>query len=158
MDFLYLLNQHLDFIERFYNAAAAPFETTMRKIEDQENPFVPSWPPGDYDGPEYLEEFMEADECLCVVGSSSLGLLKKALHDYLREFVKREEGPSLGKYKGSWFDKHCGFLEEHTPFRWSNAPVTREQIEQINLSRNDFEHDSMLSSVWPSQSREHFQK
>src|ERR1035438_648427 len=80
MDILAILEDHLGFIERFYNAAAEPFETALRKIDAGEEPFVPKYAPGDHDGPEYLPEWMEADECLSVVGSSSLGLLQKALH------------------------------------------------------------------------------
>src|ERR1035438_841525 len=97
MDILAILEDHLGFIDRFYNAAAEPFETALRKIDAGEEPFVPKYAPGDHDGPEYLPEWMEADECLSVVGSSSLGLLQKALHDYLLEFVEREVGPGTKK-------------------------------------------------------------
>ena len=38
-------------IERFYNAAAEPFETTLRKIEAGEEPFAPRRAPEDYDAP-----------------------------------------------------------------------------------------------------------
>ena len=147
MDILAILEDHIGFIERFYNAAAEPFETTLRKIEAGEEPFVPQYAPGDHDGPEYLAEWMEADACLRVVGSSSLGLLQKALRDYLREFVEREGGPGPKKSGESWFDHHCRFLEENTLFCWANSPVPRGQIEQINLSRNDFAHDSILGST-----------
>jgi hypothetical protein len=81
---------------------------------------------------------MEADQMLGVVGSSSLSLLEKALHDYLREFVEREGGLGTKKPGESWFDRHCRFLEENTPFSWNDSPVPREKMEQINLGRNDF--------------------
>ena len=159
MDYLAILKDHLGFIERFYNAAAEPFEATLRKIQAEEEPFVPKCAPGDHDGPEYLSEWMEAEECLGVIGSSSLGLLQKALHDYLREFVEREGGPGPKQpAKEPWFDHHCRFLEENTAFRWVNSPVPRGPIEQINLSRNDFAHNSMIGTAWTSQSEEHFRK
>lgn len=165
MDYLAILEDHLGFIERFYSATAEPFETTMQKIESNEEPFVPQRAPEDYDGPEYETEWIEADKCLGVLGNCSLGLLEKALHDYLRAFVEREGGPDPKKPNGSskepnvsWFDRHCRFLEEHTPFCWTNSPVSSDQIEQINLSRNDISHDAMIDRTYPQQSEKHFRK
>jgi hypothetical protein len=78
--------------------------------------------------------------------------------DHLREFVEREVGPGPKKSGKSWFDQHCRFLEENTPFCWANSPVPRDHIEQINLSRNDFVHHSMIGSTWTCQSEKHFRK
>jgi hypothetical protein len=158
VDYLAILEGHSGFIEHFYNAAAEPFETILRKIQFNEEPFVPRYPPGDYDGYEYQAKYNEAHDCLSVLGNCSLGLLEKALHDYLRAFVEREGGPGPRKPKESWFDRHCRFLEENTPFCWTNSPVSRDQIEQINLSRNDILHDPMIDRTQPPQSEEHFRK
>jgi hypothetical protein len=156
--YLDILKDHLGFIERFYNCAAEPFETRMRKIEAGEDPFTPQRAPGDDDGSEYLAEWSYAYEGLAVLGSCSLGLLEKALHDYLREFVGAEGGPGQKKPKESWFDHHCRFLEENTAFRWANSPVSKDQLEEINLTRNTFAHDEMLGSTWPLQTEHHFRK
>jgi hypothetical protein len=47
-----------------------------------------------------------------------------------------------------------------TTFRWEGSPVSRDQIGQINLCRNDFIHDSLseIDSGQPMQSAGHFQK
>ena len=158
MDYLAILEDHLVFIERFYDAAAQPFEATMRKIESNEAPFVPRFGPGDYDGYEYQAEYNEAHDCLSVLGNCSLVLLEKALHDYLRAFVEREGGPGEKQPKESWFDHHCRFLKENTPFCWTNSPVSRDQIEQINLSRIDISHDPTIDRIQPRQSEKHFRK
>jgi hypothetical protein len=155
MDYLGLVNDHLDFVERFYSTAAQPFETKLRKITVGEEPFAPRYLPGEHDGPEYLDEWIEADDGLSVIGQCALGLLEKALHDYLRVFVEREGGLIAEK---PWFEKYCRFLEEHTSFRWADSPVSRDRLEQINLSRNDFVHDPTIGSVWPFQSEAHFRK
>jgi hypothetical protein len=158
MDILAILEDHLDLIERFYDEAGEKFETTLRKIEAGEEPFVPQRAPEDYDGPEYEIQWTEADQFLGVIGSSSLQLLEKVLHDYLREFVEREGGAGPKERGKSWFEHLCRFLEEKTSFRWTNSPVSRGQIEEINLSRNDFAHDPMLGSTWPFQSEKHFRE
>ena len=158
MDILGMLGDHLDFIERFHNAASEPFETTLRKINKGEAPFIPKRAPEEWDGPEYEVEWIEADQFLDVVGSCSLGLVEKALHDYLREFVEREGGLDQKKSGESWFDQYCRFLEKNTPFRWAASPVPKERLEEINLSRNDFVHDPMIDSTSPRQSKKHFRK
>ncbi len=165
MDYLGILQDHLEFIERFYNRAVAPFEDTIRKIETGEEPFVYRGEVGD--GSEFLSEWQEAYNGLGVLGNCCLGLIEKSLHDYLREFVLREAGvlPStdlslvLKPYQGKgWFDRLCNFLEQKTQFKWKASPVCREQIEQINLSRNDSHHHDDIGIIRPRQSDRHFAK
>jgi hypothetical protein len=160
MDILAHLNDRLDFIMRFYDQAAVPSETIKRKIEAHEDPYVPQCAPGDHDGPEYLSEWVETDNCLQTLGQCSLSLVEKALHDYLVEFIARERGdPDLYKKGGGgWLGCFERFLEDRTQFRWSASPVDRSQIEQINLSRNDFTHDPDLQGIRPRQTDYHFKK
>ncbi len=149
MDILGMLEDRLGFIGRFYAVAAEPFETAKQKIEAEEEPFVPQYEPGDYDGPAYESEWQEADHSVRVLGQCCLSLVQKALHDYLREFIVREAGvrrDELGSvlkpYKGDgWFERYRAFLEERTQFNWAACPVARERIEQINLCRNDLTHE-----------------
>src|SRR5882757_7966219 len=159
MDILPFLESHLDFIGRFYIAAAEPFETTMRTIENNEEPFVPTYAPVDEDDFEYGFEWMEADKGLRVIGSCSLGLLQSALHNYLRECVEQVEGPRSEKKRDeSWFAYYCRILVATTGFRWDESPVTYDDLEQINLTRNNFAHDTIIGSVSPVQDERHFRK
>jgi hypothetical protein len=167
MDILAILEGHLDFIQRFYNSAASVFEITKQKIVANEEPFVPKYPPGDYDGYEYQGEWNEADACLRVIGQSALGLVATAIHDYLREFTMREceitaqqeLSGCLKPYKqGSTFEAYVEFIMQNTSFNSAASPVTQNEIEQIILSRNDFTHDTTIDRVWPRQSATHFQK
>ncbi len=84
MDILVMLDRQLTFIKRFYNMAAEPFESVLRKIEAHEDPYVLRGDPEDYDGPEYQAEWGEADDSLRILGQCALGLVPKALQDYLR--------------------------------------------------------------------------
>jgi len=178
MEILGMLHSRLDFICRFYDKATAPFETIMDLIAAEEEPYVPSRDPETghrQDRDEFSAEWSEADDCVRVLGHCSLGLLEKALHDYLREFVRRECGIMAGVYaralsaiidarlkpyrkKDGWFRMYSRFLESHTSFRWSKAPVRQDQLEQINLSRNDITHDPRIDSTAAMQSDEHFEK
>ena len=90
MDYLAILENRLGFIKRFYNGAAEPFEMTKRRIEANEEPFVPKYAPEDYDCYEYQAEWNEADECIRVLGQCGLSYAAKALLNYLSEFITRE--------------------------------------------------------------------
>lgn len=167
MDILPELERHLKFIGRFYNGAAEPFEAIKRKIEAYEEPYVQQYEPDDCDGYEYEEEWNEADDSLRILGQMSLGLVEKALHDYLREFAMREArvgraedlSPVIKRYEGgSWFEKVCSFLQQETRFDLSLSPIPFERIEQINLARNDVSHHPAIESTWPTQSEKHFRK
>jgi hypothetical protein len=160
MDFLAFLNGRLDFIQRFYDQAAAAFREIKRKIDAGEEPFFPRHPPADQGEPEYLTEWIDADDSLRVLGQCSLNLVAKAIQDYLREFITREVGKSrLAKLKGQgWFEKYENFLVDALGFRWDRSPVDRGLIEQLNLSRNDGTHDPVIETTWPKQNEAHFRK
>jgi hypothetical protein len=162
MDYLGILQDRLGFIKRFYDAAAEPFETTKRKIEANEEPFVPKYAPGDYDGFEYQTEWNDADECLRMVGHCALSYVAKALQNYLSEFITREAKvantqigqvlPACKKGSGnSWLHRYTCFLESRTAFRWDNSPVSLAQLEEINLARNAIWHDPSIDGAWPMQ-------
>lgn len=165
MDILAIVGGHLDFIERFYEQASAPFETIKRKIEAVEEPYESRLAaPEDYDGPEYEAEWGEADDSLRVLGNCALGLLAKAIQDYLREFIMREADIARAEQLASllkgdgWFERYERFLLDNTSFTWGVCPVRRDRIEQIVLSRNDIMHDPTIDAISSHQSAVHFRK
>lgn len=118
MDLLAILEDRLSFLTRFYDSAAEPFEPKMRMIEAEKEPFAPRCAPGDHDGPEYRDERMEAEKFLWMIGHCSLAYVAKALQDYLREFITREDGVTsaqinevLPNGSGQWLDRYCRFLK-----------------------------------------------
>ena len=148
------LNRRLGFIGRFYLKAVGPFEATQRKIVREKEAFLSR---GDDAPDSFIEEdWNESTKCVQVLGQCCLGLSEKALHDYLRKFVEREGG--VEKKSGNWFNWYSDFLTQNTPFEWARSPVTYNQIEQINLSRNDCSHDPDIDSKQPAQSQKHFKK
>jgi hypothetical protein len=168
VDILYFLEGRLALVERFYDAAARPFENTKRQIEVGEEPFAPRRAPEEYDGPEYEIEWNEAGDCLRLLGQCCLSLVQKSLLDYMRAFVMRESsvarmdqvGSALRPYqkKDGLFNCYCRFLEARTQLDWTKSPVSRDRIEQINLCRNDILHNEDIDGTWPQQSEGHFNK
>ena len=154
MDLLPALNNQLNFIRSFYFTAASAFETLLRE-------YTPRYEMCHDEPPDEFEKWQEARSGLEVLGQFGLILVQKAILDYLRFFVIDRIGPNeVPKQKGSAFLKYEKLLLNHTTFRWEGSPVSRDQIEQINLCRNDFIHDSEseIDGSQPRQSEDHFQK
>jgi hypothetical protein len=81
MDVNFFFNERIAFIRQFYDAASYPFVEKKRKIEAEEEPFIP---PYSEDGePPFLDEWIEADESLQVLGYSCISMLSAALQLYL---------------------------------------------------------------------------
>jgi hypothetical protein len=88
MDIAYFLRERLKFIEHLYEQSMETFHETKRKIEAGEPPFVDQSNPEDYDGtPPFLNEWLQADECMASIGQWAVLLLSSALKEYLREFT-----------------------------------------------------------------------
>lgn len=154
MDLLPALNRQLNFIRSFYLTAASPFEILLRK-------YTPRYEACDDEPPDESGEWEEARKGLEVLGQFGLTLVQKAILDYLRFFVIDKIGPDdVRIQKGSAFLMYEKLLLNRTTFRWEDSPVSRNRIEQINLCRNDFIHDSEseIDSSQPRQSADHFQK
>ena len=130
-------NGRLRFIGRFYLKGAQPFETTQRKIVREKEAYLSRG----NDAPGFIDEdWNDATKCVQVLGQCCLGLLEKALHDYLRNVIDGHGGAGEKK-PGNWFKRYCDFLTQRTTFEWARSPVSYSQLEQINLSRNDCSHD-----------------
>jgi hypothetical protein len=123
------LNRRLDFIEWFYLAASRPFEALQRQC------IAPDASRDDDRG-----EWEKATRGLEVLGQCSLGLLAKALHDYVLELTRSMGGSGPKQKKGSWLQHLSEFLEGNTSFRWTHSPVSYDKIEQIVMTRNDCVH------------------
>jgi hypothetical protein len=152
MDVLLALNKQLDFIRSFYFTAASPFEILLRK-------YTPRYEMCDEEPPDEFEKWREARKGLEVLGQFGLTLVQKAILDHMRVFVMVKIGPDgVPKQNGSAFLRYEKLLLNRTTFRWEDSPVSRNWIEQINLCRNDFIHESEIDSSQPRQSADHFQK
>jgi len=142
MDIQAGLRDKLRFIERHYAAASAPFRETKRKIDAGEDPFEP--PPFDAETatdfrPPFLEQWQEANESLNIEGEVALQLVQGALREYLSSFINLYGDPLTASGK-NWlrlYRKH--FLETHG-IDWEEGPVPLDELEEVNLARNDVEH------------------
>lgn len=89
------LKERIKFIGGFYETASGPFRETIRKIEAGEAPFNPP-PRYDYDDgygepepPPFLEEWMEVDTSLRVLGLACLSMLSASLKLYFETWERQ---------------------------------------------------------------------
>jgi hypothetical protein len=157
MDILAGLRDKLRFIERFYLSASEPFRETIRKIEAEEDPFIPpSFDPDtatDFEPP-FLEEWETAEESLNLVGQAALNLVQASFRDYLAWFLKlyRVELTASGAH---WLERYKNQFLETYGIDWDRGPVKFSELEEVNLARNDVEHSGEPFDMTRSQSEHH---
>jgi hypothetical protein len=165
MDLLHFLKSKLRFIEQLYDGAAAPFVETKRQIEAGEPPYVDNRNPEYADGePAFLQEWQDADESVLVLGYWCLCSVQASLQTYLREYIgpcgaywwKPERLRSeFRKKRGNWFERYRLLFREDLGIDWSTGPVSLDQLEQLNLTRDDLNHNVDLLSVTIARSKTH---
>jgi len=157
MDILAGLRDKLRFIERHYAAASAPFRVTKRKIDAGEEPFEP--PPFDPETatdfePPFLEQWQEANESLNIEGQAALKLVQGALREYLSSFVALYGVPLTASGK-NWLQRYKKHFLDTYGIAWEAGPVPLDELEEVNLARNDVEHGGEPFGMTRRQSKEH---
>ena len=144
MDVLYFLQERMRFIWYFYENSAAPFLELKRKIEAEEAPF--DNPPYDESGePAFLNEWIEADEAVVVLGRSCITMVSSSLHLY---FITWENELGIGwlpdahkgAFKKGYLHGYRTCFEEVLEQPWADCPADLELVEQIILARNRDQH------------------
>jgi hypothetical protein len=150
VDIHFFLNERIEFIRQLYRTASASYVERKRKIEADEEPFVP---PCSEDGePPFLEEWIEADESLHVLACSCVSMLSAALHLYMETWVRQSGVPVEESLKKSVFKKHGWFagygahFSKNFGIKFEAAPVNLGLLEEVVLARNRIEHPSSITS------------
>lgn len=150
MDVFYFFNRRIDFIRQLYGTASAPYVERKRKIEAEEEPFVP---PYSEDGePAFLEEWLEADESIHVLAYSCVSMLAAALHLYLETWVSQSRVPVDEALKKSfkkigWFPGYKTHFSRRFAIDFESCPGTLGLLEEVVLARNRFEHQLSITSL-----------
>jgi hypothetical protein len=62
------------------------------------------------------------------------------------------------KTKKGWFDRYRLFFLENLRVDWNDGPVPLAELEQLNLTRNDFEHNVDVSTFVVKRDAQHAAK
>ncbi|MCG3187799.1 MAG: hypothetical protein IOMNBAOH_02462 [Rhodocyclaceae bacterium] len=147
MDVRYFLSRRLDFIRQFYEMSSAPFIERKRLIEAEEEPFVP--PYSEDPEPAYLEEWLEAEESLQVLGRTCISMLAAVFHLYFKTWERQIGVPvdaSLkGDFKNGWFNGYKAYFARHFRIRFEDGPFRLGVLEEIVLVRNRAQHPESIT-------------
>lgn len=151
MDVRYFLEKRLSFIQQLYGTSSAPFVERKRKIEAAEEPFVS--PCSEDPEPAFLEEWIEAEESLKVIGNSCITMLSAAFHLYLRTWQGWLGEPPNATYKSAmksnWFNGYKVYFKERSNVIFENCPCRLDLLEEITLARNAIQHQKYISNPRP---------
>jgi hypothetical protein len=156
MDVLYFLRERTKFIRWFYEAAGGPFVETIRKIEARESPFDD--PPYSEDGePPFLEEFIEADTALEVVGRTCVSMLSGSLQLYFSTWERElrvtwKPGEKKKAFESGFIRGYRACFEEVLNASWNDCPANLEILEQVTLARNRDQHPDHIHTMSVSHS------
>lgn len=150
MDVLYFLRERTRLIRQYYEQVSHPFNDIIRKIEEEEEPFVP--PYSEDPEPAFLTEWIEANELLEVTGRCCVSMLSASLQLYLNTWDRilglqcKAEFKTNFKYDGlvGGF-KQC--LTERLGLDWSSCPADLAIIEQVVLARNRDQHPDSITTL-----------
>jgi hypothetical protein len=147
VDVLYFLNRRVSFIRQYYEMASAPFIERKRQIEAEEEPFVP--PYSEDPEPAFLEEWLEAEESLQVVGRTCISMLAAVFHLYFKTWERQIGIPvdaSLkADFKNGWFNGYKAYFARHFSIRFEDSPTRLEVLEEIVLVRNRTQHPESIT-------------
>ena len=162
MDVLAFLKERTRFIRYFYKTAGGPFRETMRRIDANEPPFDD--PPYSEDGePPYLEEWMEADEGLEVLGRTCISMVSASLQLYFTTWrselgIRLDEGQHKQAFRNGFLHGYRTCFAEVLDLSWDECPADFGLLEQITLARNRDQHPEHISTMSVDHSRKDRQK
>jgi hypothetical protein len=150
VDVGYFLKDRIVFIKQFYDAASLPFTEKKRKIEAEEEPFVP--PYSEDAEPFFLNEWIEADESLQVLGYACISMLAAALHLYFKTWEAELKVPVDKSIKADdfkkkgWFNGYKAYFAAQIGVDFKQSPADLVILEEIVLARNRIQHpDDLLT-------------
>lgn len=154
MDVGFFLKQRTAFIRQFYDNASLAFKERKRKIEAAEEPYIP--PYSENGEPPFLEEWIEADDSLHVLGYTCISMLSAALQLYFRTWEEKKFGipvdkslKPLFKDKG-WINGYKCYFAKNLNIHFDQSPANLALLEEIVLVRNRVQHPEWLPMLRPS--------
>jgi hypothetical protein len=151
MNVRYFLGKRLTFLRQLYSTSCAPYIELKRAIEAEEEPYTPKY----YDDsgePQYLNEWLEADESIQVLGRACISMLASALHLYFKEWHRIIGMPvdeSLKPYfKKSWLEGYKAYFEKYANVPFNKCSVSLTLLEELVLVRNRVQHPESIAIEW----------
>jgi hypothetical protein len=151
VDVLFFLKDRTKFIRRFYEGAGEPFRTTIRKIEAGEAPFDD--PPYSEDSePAFMEEWMEANKSLEMLGRTCVSMLSASLQLYFKTWEQKlgvvwEQGERKKAFKNGFVQGYRTCFGSVLKLSLGDCPVDFDILEDVVLARNSDQHPDNITTM-----------
>lgn len=153
------LQPRAKFIMEYYDTVAPAFEERKRKIDAGEKPYeTPVWYDGDE--PMFLQDWLDADLGLDVLGRSCVSMVSDSLKLYFQTWEKnlgltwRSQKARDTYFKRGYLNGYRKAFTRIFNFPWEKCPADFAILEQATLARNRTEHP-MRSPPWMSITMRH---
>ncbi len=149
MDVSFFLRDRIAFTRQFFINASLPFLEKKRKIKVGEDPFIPVY---SEDGePPFLDEWIEADESIQILGYSCISMLSAALHLCLKTWEAELRAP-IGNsfrsaFKKGWFNGYKAYFADRFGIDFEASSTNLSILEEIVLARNRIQHPDDILTV-----------
>jgi hypothetical protein len=142
MDVGFFLKSRTGFIRNYYVVAIQPFEIVKSQIENEEEPYAP---PYSEDGePPFLEEWMNAETSIQIIGRTCVSMLSESMKVYLqtweRLFGIHCHSALPAKFNKGFFLGYKECFAQWVPVDWDACPANLAIIEEIIEVRNLSQH------------------
>ncbi|WP_020507813.1 hypothetical protein [Lamprocystis purpurea] len=161
MDVRYFLGERLAFIQQLYVNCCAPFVDRQRKIDAEEEPYIPLYNE-DPDSP-FLSEWLEAEDSIQVIGYTCVSMLSASFHLYLKSWEVELGVPVDAGYKSifknhGWFNGYKHYFRAQFGVIFEECPCDIGLLEELTLARNRVQHLETISNQYPRYSEQDLQK
>ncbi len=147
MDVRYFLKQRVEFIRQFYVISSAAYIERKRLIEAEEEPFIP--PYSEDPEPAFLDEWLEAEESLQVLGRTCISMLAAIFHLYFKTWERQIGIPVDASFKADfktgWLNGYKAYFARHFHVRFEDSPTSLAVLEEIVLVRNRTQHPGSIT-------------
>lgn len=148
MDYLYMLNHKLDFIEFLYTTAVQPFQSAMEAIKEGRAPYDTDGSEADGEPP-FTSEWIEFNDGLLALGNLTLSMVAVVLQEFLAASVENMRLGAPPKLpKGSWLDRYQALIKNALGIDILDLAREPSVIEELILARNLTQHPSDIGTNW----------
>lgn len=160
MDVHIFLEHRIAFLRQLYQASTAPYVERKKLIESGQAPYEP---PYSEDGePPFLQEWLEADQSVRVLGQMFISALAGSLQLYLKEWsvemrrrVRHQKFNgirSIADYKKifkveGWLVGYQRYFKEQIGIEFQKSGCDFNILEGLVLARNRSQHPDTITSV-----------
>src|ERR1700756_38673 len=117
---------------QFYEETTGVFVEVKRKVEAEEEPYVPRGDPESYSEPPFLTEWIEADEKLRLQRQLCLSVLQRTLVEFMNSVIARH--PNFPKNKPddrNWFKNYQRWFLDELRIDWTQSGADLKMLEEL---------------------------